>query len=785
MLRRHLLRRLRLPISSYSTCKRQPPPCLPSIDPPVPKKVPFAASAHGRTWEDPYHWMSDVSDPDLTAYLLHENSYAEAFMADTEGLQRALLAEMTSRMPQRISTPYDAWGNWLYYQYIPEGKEYPVLCRRARNQNVFAKVLRNWLRGCEEEVLLDWNEIAEQFGYVHIGTCKISPNHRFIAYTLDTSGSEMFILHIKDLKTGHITSNLRMIGVVSLAWSGDSSCLLYTVCNESQRPCRVFCANLGSGSEDDLLYTENDLSRCVDITSTKDGKYITINSNSRSTSEVFVIDAMNIKDGIWPVRKCASGVQYFLEHHYGFFYILTNAPLDEMGSDTNGFHLVRCQADKSLLGNWQAIIKPDQDMFIQDMDIFHGHLMLSVLREGLPFFCSIEMPIVTNDHKARKIDDLKPWFFPLPSSLCSIVPGSNLDFMSSVYRVVISSPVMPDLIVDYDMKWRTFTILHQEEVLGLINNIISGDKTHIKEHFSTVKNLHKWVDLSEEFSCERREVISHDGARVPLTIVYSQRTEHSGESPGVLHGYGAYGEILEKSFCSYNISLLARGWVLAYADVRGGGPDVAWHKAGTRSDKLNSVYDFAACAMFLKNEGYVHESQLGAIGCSAGGLLVGAAINIYPNLFSTAILKVPFIDICNTLLDASLPLTNLDYDEFGDPRIETNFETIRGYSPYDNIHSNTCYPSMLVTASFHDSRVGVWEAAKWVARMREETCQNCARSVILKTNMSGGHFGEGGRYNHCGDVAFEFAFLIKAMGLLHKEKESVVRYDCYSFLFFI
>ncbi|KAK8950209.1 hypothetical protein KSP40_PGU013767 [Platanthera guangdongensis] len=411
------------------------------------------------------------------------------------------------------------------------------------------------------------------------------------------------------------------------------------------------------------------------------------------------------------------------------------------------------------------------------MDIFNGHLVLSVMVKGLPLFCSIEMDMIINykDKKPMKLDDLRPWFFPLPSSSCSIVPGSNLDFMSSVYRMVISSPVMPDLVVDYDMKRREFSVLHQEEVLGLTEH--NNSCSDLEQHISTNQTLsnhpserenQKWVDLSKDLSCERRYVISHDGARVPLVIVYSRREDHNAQSPGILYGYGAYGEVLDKTFSSDNVTLLSRGWVIAYADVRGGGSDLAWHKAGTRDCKLNSIHDFAASAKFLISEGYVHKNQLSAIGCSAGGLLVGATINMFPNLFSAAILKVPFLDICNTLLDPSLPLTNLDYDEFGDPRIRADFESIQSYSPYDNICSDACYPSLLVTASLHDSRVGVWEAAKWVARVREKTCRICSRSIILKTSMIGGHFGEGGRYSHIDDTAFEFAFLIKSMGLLDK-----------------
>ncbi|URE22108.1 BSD [Musa troglodytarum] len=762
--------------ASYSFCKRKPP-YHPSLKPPVAKKIPFTCSAHGRTWEDPYRWMSDTGDPDLVDYLGRENAYADSFMADTFDIRRSLVGEMKSRMPDKVSTPPEHWGPWSYYQYIPEGREYPVLCRRLRHPDGYAKALLNYMRGCHrEEILLDWNEIAEQFGmleiyagYVHIGTCRISLDHKFLAYTLDISGNESFTLQVKDLHSGHVIPNSKVEGVVSLAWAGDSSCLLYTVCDATQRPYRQCSIGILDGAGFRFGRSSAIYRKRYELLY---GYY------EHKRWQVYVIDTENMKDGLWLVRERVAGVQYFLEHHYGFFYILTNAPLESTSSAAEGYYLARCIAEKSLTAEWQVIVLPGQDVSFQDMDIFHGHLVLSIQQKGLPLFCSIDIPMSVNSEQPIKLENLNPWFFPVPSCLCSIVAGSNHDFMSSIYRV------MPDIIVDYDMGKREFTILHQEEVVGLTEKGESDSYGVAFPFIFTITKSKKdesledgqqqsWTDLSEAFSCERIEVVSHDGFMVPLTIVRPQKAKHTNQSPGLLHGYGAYGEVLDKSWCSDHICLLSRGWVLAYADVRGGGGEGSLHQSGTRACKMNSIYDFTACGMYLVNEGFVHKNKLAAIGCSAGGLLVAAAINIYHSLFSAVILKVPFLDICNTMLNPCLPLTILDYDEFGDPRNQADFEIIHHYSPFDNI-TQGCYPSVLVTASFHDSRVGVWEAAKWVAQVREKTCPTCSQSVILKTNMSGGHFGEGGRYIHCEDVAFEYAFLIKAMGMLDDEKQSHV-----------
>ncbi|XP_057961397.1 uncharacterized protein LOC131153242 [Malania oleifera] len=767
-----------------------------SQTPPRPKKVPFTVSAPGRTWQDPFHWMSNTNDPALSEYLDLENSYADAFMADSHDLQRKLFSEMLGRMPPKIFTPPERWGPWLYYQYIPEGKEYPVLCRRlAMHQKIWMKTLFNYLRGRfgGEEILLDWNQIAEKYGYVHVGTCRISPDHNFLAYTLDITGSEQCMLQIKDLRNGHVLPKFRVDGVVSLAWAQDGCTLFYTVLDANQRPNRVFCMKLGLDAVDDILiFTESDSSFCVDITSTKDGKFITVNSNSRTSSEegtyVYVMDAANPHDGLKRIRKRVPDVQYFVEHHHGFFYILTNTPLIEnKKSNCRDYYLARCPVTDIQLANWQNIILPNEDISLQDMDIFNEHLVLCLSKNGSPMICSIKIPIDVKCKGHMEIDDLNPWYFPLPSNLCRIVPGSNHDFMNSVYRVVLSSPVMPDVVVDYEMSQRIFSVVHQEEVLGVAHSTslclrtsdLNTDKLvdASKNTDQRVQNfqVEEWKEFSGTYSCERKEVVSHDGVKVPLTILYSREAWKKGQSPGILHGYGAYGEVLDKNWCSDRLSLLDRGWVVAFADVRGGGGgDSSWHKSGSGLCKLNSIHDFVSCGSYLLNEGYVHKEKLGAIGHSAGSLLVGAAMNMYPNMFRASILKVPFLDICNTLMDASLPLTLLDYEEFGNPQIQNQLKYILSYSPYDNIPLGACYPSMLITASFHDSRVGVWEAAKWVAKVRDSTCPDCSRSVILKTNMIGGHFGEGGRFGQCEETAYEYAFLMKVMGIFNNKKETLL-----------
>uniref|UniRef100_A0A2P2KHY7 Prolyl endopeptidase-like n=1 Tax=Rhizophora mucronata TaxID=61149 RepID=A0A2P2KHY7_RHIMU len=371
--------------------------CLPSQPPPVAKKVPSTVSAHGRTLQDPYHWMRNTADPSFVEYVNQENAYAEAFMADTQHLQRTLFEEMRSRIPTKISTPPERWGPWLYYEYIPEGKAYPILCRKLDTKiNGWMKTFLSSITGKfgREQHLLDWNEIAEQNGYVHVGSCRVSPDHNFLAYTLDTTGHEEFILQIKDLRNGSIVPRSHVDGVISLAWAQDSSTLFYTISDDNQRPYRVLCTKMGSDEIHNYpIFTESDSSYCVDITSTKDGKFITVNSNSRTSSEVYVIDATSPFHGMQRVRKRVSGVQYFLEHHSGMFYILTNAPLSENKIWSGGnYYLATCQVEHIQSSNWQNIL-PGEDVSFQDIDILHGHLVLFLNKKDIPMLCSINLPI--------------------------------------------------------------------------------------------------------------------------------------------------------------------------------------------------------------------------------------------------------------------------------------------------------------------------------------------------------------------------------------------------------
>ncbi|EPS64779.1 hypothetical protein M569_09999, partial [Genlisea aurea] len=363
--------------SSFCGRRSRVPFGKPTMRLPVAKKVEFEATAHGASWQDPYHWMSDVRDPDFIRYIDEENSYTHAFMRETEKMQKILYSEMVSRLPAEVTTAPERWGPWLYYQYIPEGKEYPVLYRESalEGRGFMSSAFNAFRRESRSgQVLLDWNEIAEKQGYVHVGMCRISPDHNYVAYTLDSSGHENFQLQVKDLSSNIILPQPRVDGVMSLAWAQDSQTLLYTLCDQNQRPYRVLCTKIGSCSKDgDIVFTEDDSRFCMDITSTKDGKFITLNSNSRTSSEVYVISAANPRAGLRRFCKRKDGVQFFLEHHCGTFYALTNASTSDYENNSDsGYYLALYRDEELESTNLKGRIMPGDNIFLEDMDICYG-----------------------------------------------------------------------------------------------------------------------------------------------------------------------------------------------------------------------------------------------------------------------------------------------------------------------------------------------------------------------------------------------------------------------------
>lgn len=672
--------------------------------------------------------------------------------------------------------PGDLHHRRLYYRRVEEGKQYLVLCRRLVSLNEEFISHKSPAAGFDftsgkkiEQKLLDYNQEAERFGgYAYEELSEVSPDHKFLAYTMYDKDNDYFTLSVRNLNSGALCSKPQAIRVSNIAWAKDGQALIYVVTDQNKRPYQIYCNIIGSTDEDALLLEESNENVCVNIRHTKDFHFVCVHTFSTTSSKVFLINAADPFSGLTLIWECEGLAHCIVEHHEGFLYLFTDAAKE--GQEADNYYLLRCPVDASFPSRtWESVFIDDQGLVVEDVDFCKTHMAL-ILREGRTYrLCSVSLPLPAGKGVVH-LKELHPHFLPLPKYVSQIAPGPNYDYYSSTMRFTISSPVMPDAVVDYDLSNGKWNIIQQQNMLRERTRILYGTASSatislnaksgesVNELKSDSDNL--WNDLSEFYSCEQYDVPSHDGISVPLTIIYSPKYKKENQNPGLLHGHGAYGELLDKRWRSELKSLLDRGWVVAFADVRGGGGGgKKWHHDGRRTKKLNSIKDFISCARFLIEKEIVKEHKLAGWGYSAGGLLVAAAINCCPDLFRAVVLEVPFLDATNTLLYPILPLIAADYEEFGYPGDIDDFHAIRNYSPYDNIQKDVLYPAVLVTSSFN-TRFGVWEAAKWVARVRESTIYDPKRPILLNLTTD---IVEENRYLQCKESALETAFLIKMM----------------------
>ncbi|KAF3438879.1 hypothetical protein FNV43_RR17154 [Rhamnella rubrinervis] len=788
---RHLLRFLRHRRHSHSPpalclvrkAHYKAPKAASPPSPPKPPKKPQSFSFHEHTWEDPYSWMSNLNDKvamrHMDVYMEQEEKYTEAVMSDTERLQSKLQTEMASRLAFDLSTPPLRWGPWLYYRRVEEGKQYPVLCRRLASLNEEFISHKSPSAGFDftsgkriEQKLLDYNQEAERFGgYAYEELSEVSPDHRFLAYTMYDKDNDYFRLSVRNLNSGALCSKPQADRVSNLAWAKDGQALLYVVTDQNRRPYRIYCSMIGSTDDDIMLLEESDESVYLNIRNTKDFRFVTVHMFSTTSSKVFLINAADPFSGLTLVWECEGIAHCIVEHHHGNLYLFTDAA--KGGQPVDYHYLLRTPLDAFTSPRiWENVFNHDPDLVVEDIDFSDKHMVL-ISREGQNLrLCSVSLPLPSRKG-AVSLEELRPYFLPLPKYVSRISPGPNYDYYSSTMRFTISSPVMPDAVVDYDLSNGKWSIVQQQNILHERTRILYGTSSlsRISEENSNTKPLDStnevsfddhllWNDLSEFYACEQYNVSSYDGVTVPLTVVYSRKNKKEVQNPGLLHVHGAYGELLDKRWRSELKSLLDRGWVVAYADVRGGGGGgKKWHHDGRRTKKSNSIKDYISCAKYLVEKDIVHENKLAGWGYSAGGLLIASAINSCPDLFRAAVLKVPFLDPTNTLLYPILPLTAVDYEEFGYPGDIDDFRSILKYSPYDNIPKDVLYPAVFISSSFN-TRFGVWEAAKWVARVRERTFYDPKRPVLLNLTTD---IVEENRYLQCKESALETAFLIKVM----------------------
>ncbi|CAF2037668.1 hypothetical protein BRARA_I00871 [Brassica rapa] len=771
-------------------CRRYKPPKSPPPPPPPPKlpkppKKPQSFTFHDATWEDPYSWMSKLDDKvamrHMDIYMEQEEKYTEAVLADTDRIQTKLQSEMASRLSFDLSTPPLRWGPWLYYRRVEEGKQYPVLCRRLASLHDEFISHKSPAAGFDftsgkriEQKLLDYNHEAQRFGgYAYEEMSEISPDHKFLAYTMYDKDNDYFKLCVRNLNSGALCSKPHADRVSNLAWAKNGQALLYVVTDQKKRPFRIYCSTIGSTDEDVLLHEETEGNVHVNIRHSKDFNFVTVNTFSPTFSKVFLINAADPLSGLALVWEHNAPAHCIIEHHQGFLYLFTDASKD--GGTLDHHYLFRSPVHFSNTPRiWETVFIDDPEVIIEDVDFCKTHVSLIVKQMQSFKICVVDLPLKTERLPVR-LRDTQPRYLPLPKHVSQISPGTNYDFDSPTMRFTISSLVMPDAVVDYDLLNGKWNIVQQQNMLhertrvlyGTANsaespNIPSGTRivSFDTSEDTTAENDNLWNDLTEFYACDYHEVSSHDGAMVPLTVVYSRAQREENGKPGLLHVHGAYGEMLDKRWRSELKSLLDRGWVLAYADVRGGGgKGKKWHQDGRGAKKLNSIRDYIHCAKFLVENNIVQENKLAGWGYSAGGLVVASAINQCPDLFQAAVLKVPFLDPTHTLIHPILPLTAEDYEEFGYPGDIDDFHAIREYSPYDNIPKDVLYPAVLVTSSFN-TRFGVWEAAKWVARVRGNTFNDPKRPVLLNLTTD---IVEENRFLQTKESALEIAFLIKMM----------------------
>ena len=678
-----------------------------SLVPPQPQKKPHITEIHDITLSDDYFWLREKTNPDVIKHLEAENAYTEKLLAHTEDFQETLYQEMLGRIQETDMSVPERIDDYFYYSRSEEGKQYSINCRKKLS-------LEN-----EEEIILDKNALAEDHSYFSTGVLRVSPNHQFLAYSTDIDGSETYTLFIKDLSTGNLLAD-RLENVGSVAWASDNQTLFYTILDETKRPYKVMRHKLGAtAKQDEEVFHETDGSFYVAVRKTRSRKYVVIHTASKITTEIHVLEAENPNQVFQVIQLRQPGLEYDIEHHDQRFFILTN-------HDAVNFRLMEASVDSPAIENWREIIAHDPSVKLDDILAFDHHLAVFERQAGLQQIRVIDL----NTQIHHYIDFSEPVY--------SLWPASNSEFRTSKLRFHYSSLITPESIYDYDLKTKHKELKKQIEVLGEYD--------------------------PSNYASERLMATSHDGAKIPISLVYKKGLIKNSNNPVFLYGYGSYGITMDPAFRSTRLSLIDRGFIYAIAHIRGGEElGRTWYESGKLRHKKNSFHDFIACAKHLIAQNYTSEKHIAISGGSAGGLLMGAVLNMDPELFKACIANVPFVDVLNTMLDETLPLTITEYDEWGNPNEKNYFDYIASYSPYDNIQPQN-YPKMLVTAGLHDPRVSYWEPAKWVAKLRDTKTDG--NSIMLKTNMGSGHSGASGRYDFLKELAMEYAFILDTFHLM-------------------
>jgi oligopeptidase B len=688
--------------------------------PPVARREPVEHVLHGDRRVDHYAWLRQKENPDVIAYLEAENAYTDAILRPTEQLQEKLYQEMLGRIQQTdLSVPYRL-RDYLYFTRTEEGKQYPLHFRRREAV------------GSPEELLLDLNKLAVGHFFLALGSLNVSDDDRVLAYSLDTTGYRQYMLHVKVLVTGAVFPE-RIERVTSVAWAADSRTLFYTVEDETtKRSHRLYRHAIGSTEPDPLLYEETDERFRLEVERSRSKDFLFLTIASHTTSEVRFLRANQPHGDFQTIAPREDNHEYYVGHHPGtagdsaggLFYIRTNS-----GGRT--FRLMTTPVSDPRRESWQEIIPNRPEVMLTAAEVFKTHLVLFEREGGLPFLRIVDLASAAPTFLAtsHRIE------FAEPAYNASI--GDNPEFDATHLRFQYESFVTPRSILDYDIRTRERILRKQQPVLGGYD--------------------------PAQYVSERLHATASDGTRVPLSVVYRRDTPRDGSAPLLLYGYGSYGISMPVHFSSNRLSLLDRGVIYVVAHIRGGGElGKPWHDAGRMKHKRNTFTDFVVSAEHLIAQRFTSPRKLVMEGGSAGGLLMGAVANIRPDLFRIVISHVPFVDVLNTMLDASLPLTVGEYEEWGNPQIAEDYFEMKSYCPYTNLQRKA-YPTILVKTGLNDSQVMYWEPAKYVAKLR--TLKTDSNPLLLKTNMGAGHGGASGRYDYLREIALDYAFLLTQLGI--------------------
>ena len=689
------------------------------VTPPIATKKPKELTIHNHTRVDDYFWMrlsdeqKNAESPDehtqeVLDYLNAENEYTKTELKHTEGFQEQLYEEIVGRIKkQDESVPYKSNGYWYYSRYN-EGQEYTIYCRKKETLEA------------DEEIMIDANELAEGHEYFQLGGMSVSKDNKMLAYGVDTVSRRQYTVYFKNLETNETLKTTIPNTTGGCTWANDNKTVFYTKKDEATlRSDKIYKHKIGVNTDqDEMIYHEIDDTYYTGIYKTKSDKYLIIWSGSTLTNHYQILEADNPDGAFRDFYSREENLEYSIAHFVDKFYVVTNW-------EAKNFRLMETPETDTSKDNWKEVIAHREDVFLEGIELFKNHLVIEERKNGLT-----ELRIINQQNK-------KEHYLDFGEAAYTAYTSTNPEFDSEVLRFGYTSMATPSSQFDYDMNTREKTLLKQQEIVGGYN-----------------------VD---EYQIERLYVTARDGAKVPMSMVYKKGLKKDGKAPLLLYGYGSYGSTIDPYFSSVRLSLLDRGFVYVIAHIRGGQTmGRQWYEDGKMFKKINTFNDFIDCGKYLVDQKYTSQENMYAMGGSAGGLLMGAVINMAPELFNGIVAAVPFVDVMSTMLDDTIPLTTGEYDEWGNPNNKDSYEYMLSYSPYDNVKKQG-YPNMLITTGLHDSQVQYWEPAKWIAKLRDLKTGN--NKLLMDTNMEAGHGGASGRFKQYRETALEYAFLLDLAGV--------------------